>query len=107
MELIIFGISLLAIAAFLFAVALNTMARIEEEVQDNKVLIAELSERITGVRNEIDDIKRPPAHVSDPFKKPKEIYQSTKHIVVPKTPDEIRAENFEKIKEGQEYGSPS
>lgn len=42
--------------------------------------------------------------VTDPFQKPKEIYSSTSHIVVPKTPTEIRNQNFKKIKEGVEYG---
>jgi hypothetical protein len=42
--------------------------------------------------------------VTDPFQKPKEIYSSTQHIVVPKTPTEIRNQNFKKIKEGMEYG---
>lgn len=44
------------------------------------------------------------AKVTDPFTKPKEIYSSTPSIVVPKTPQEIRNQNFEKIKEGIEYG---
>lgn len=44
------------------------------------------------------------AKVTDPFQKPKEIYSSTSHIVVPKTPTEIRNQNFKKIKEGVEYG---
>lgn len=44
------------------------------------------------------------AKVTDPFTKPKEIYSSTNHIVVPKTPTEIRNQNFKKIKEGIEYG---
>lgn len=44
------------------------------------------------------------AKVTDPFTKPKEIYSSTSHIVVPKTPTEIRNQNFKKIKEGVEYG---
>lgn len=44
------------------------------------------------------------AKVTDPFTKPKEIYSSTSHIVVPKTPTEIRNQNFKKIKEGIEYG---
>ena len=44
------------------------------------------------------------AKVTDPFTKPKEIYSSTTHIVVPKTPTEIRNQNFKKIKEGIEYG---
>ena len=44
------------------------------------------------------------AKVTDPFTKPKPVYSSTSHIVVPKTPTEIRNENFKKIKEGVEYG---
>lgn len=44
------------------------------------------------------------AKVTDPFQKPKEIYSSTSHIVVPKTPTEIRNQNFNKIKDGVEYG---
>ena len=44
------------------------------------------------------------AKVTDPFTKPKEIYSSTNHIIVPKTPTEIRNQNFKKIKEGIEYG---
>ena len=44
------------------------------------------------------------AKVTDPFTKPKEIYSSTSHIVVPKTPTEIRNQNFKKIQQGIEYG---
>lgn len=44
------------------------------------------------------------AKVTDPFTRPKEIYSSTNHIVVPKTPTEIRNQNFKKIQEGIEYG---
>ena len=42
--------------------------------------------------------------VTDPFQKPKHIYSSTSHIVVPKTPTEIRNQNFKKIQQGIEYG---
>lgn len=42
--------------------------------------------------------------VTDPFTKPSEIHSSTTHIIVPKTPTEIRNQNFNKIKEGMEYG---
>lgn len=45
--------------------------------------------------------------VSDPYQKPKEIYTSTPHIVVPKTPTQIQNENFNKLKEGIEYGDIS
>lgn len=48
--------------------------------------------------------KEEEAKVTDPFQKPKEIYSSTSHIVVPKTPTEIRNQNFNKIKDGVEYG---
>ena len=107
MELIVVALAvLLAIVLFLFAVALNTIARIDETVQDNKILIAELFDALRATRSEIDDIKTAPAHVSDPFEKPKEIYQSKTHIIVPKTPDQIRNENFKKIQEGAEYGEP-
>ena len=64
-----------------------------------------LSGAIQRKFQEIESETNPPAHVSDPFKGQKEIYQTTKHIVVPKTPDEIRNENFEEIKKGAEYGS--
>lgn len=44
------------------------------------------------------------AKVTDPFTKPAPVYSSTNHIIVPKTPTEIRNQNFNKIKEGIEYG---
>jgi len=59
---------------------------------------------LTGIEPEEEEEK---AKVTDPFTKPKEIYSSTSHIVVPKTPTEIRNQNFKKIKEGIEYGDIS
>lgn len=44
------------------------------------------------------------AKVTDPFQKPAPIHSSTNHIIVPKTPTEIRNQNFKKIQEGIEYG---
>ena len=44
-------------------------------------------------------------YTSDPFEKPQETMQSSAHIVVPNTPDQIRNKNFQKIKEGQTYGN--
>lgn len=44
------------------------------------------------------------ASVTDPYQKPREIRSSTSHIVVRKTPTEIQNENFNKLKEGIEYG---
>lgn len=89
----------------LFAAILAFIRRIDEDVMDTKALVAHLFDVARGLREEIDEVKSTPAKVTDPFEKPKEIYQSTKHIIVPKTPDEIRNENFNKIREGAEYGS--
>lgn len=47
------------------------------------------------------------AKATDPYTKPKELYSSTSHIIVPKTPTEIRNQNFNKLKEGIEYGDIS
>lgn len=47
------------------------------------------------------------AKATDPYTKPKEIHTSTNHIIIPKTPTEIRNENFNKLKEGIEYGDIS
>lgn len=44
------------------------------------------------------------AKVTDPYQKPRQIYSSTSHIVVRKTPNEIQNENFNKLKEGINYG---
>lgn len=51
-----------------------------------------------------DHISNEQPTVTDPFTKPREVYQSTKSIIVPKTPQQIRNENFEKIRNGEEYG---
>ena len=47
------------------------------------------------------------AKVTDPYQKPKQVYSSTAHIIVPKTPTEIQNENFNKLKEGIKYGDIS
>lgn len=44
------------------------------------------------------------AKVTDPYQKPKQVYSSTAHIIVPKTPIEIQNENFNKLKEGIKFG---
>ena len=51
--------------------------------------------------------KKEEGKVTDPFTRPKQIYSSTNHIIIPKTPTEIRNQNYEKIKEGIEYGDIS
>lgn len=99
---------LVAIAVFfvLLAQACTMLycARIEKtlldllEAQEATKKAAEAS--FQKLRSEI----KPPASVTDPFKKRKPVYSSTSHIVVPKTATEIRNENFEKIKKGEKYG---
>lgn len=106
------------IMGFAIFVVLVTMfiylTRIEKIVMDLGLKCVELGEshkeeleKLTvSVQNQFKDLEKranPPAHVSDPFKGQKEIYQTKKHIVVPKTPTEIRNENFEEIKKGAEY----
>lgn len=44
------------------------------------------------------------AKVTDPFTKPAPVHSSTNHIIVPKTPTEIRNQNYKKIRDGIEYG---
>lgn len=61
-------------------------------------------EKWLAILTEDEVEEQPEAKVSDPFTKPKPIYSSTSHIVVPKTPTEIRNQNYKKIKEGIEYG---
>lgn len=56
------------------------------------------------------DQTRPQAGVTDPFKaanKSHVVGASSKHIIVRKTPDQIRAENYEEIKKGGQYGHHS
>ena len=105
MELSVIGLAgVILIVCLLYLVGLHTARRIAEEVEDTKILISHLYDAIRDVRSEIDDIETPPAYVTDPFKKPKQVYQSEGGIIVPKTPDEIRAEHYKEIKEGAEYG---
>jgi len=48
--------------------------------------------------------------VTDPFaaaNKSNTVGASSKHIIVRKSPDQIRAENYEKLKNGGQYGHDS
>lgn len=53
---------------------------------------------------EDEEVPEQEAKVTDPFQKPAPVHSSTNHIIVPKTPTEIRNQNFKKIKDGIEYG---
>lgn len=60
----------------------------------------------TDIESRLNNLeKQEPGYAGDPFEKPKETMQSTPHIIVPNSPDQIRNKNFQKIKEGQMYGN--
>lgn len=66
----------------------------------NQALYGEIFDRIDELEKDRQGF------VTDPFEKPKETFSSTTHIIQPKTPDQIRNENFKKIvDEGKMYGS--
>lgn len=69
----------------------------------NTFLLIDILNRVSKLNIEKPVIQEE-AKVTDPFTKPAPIYSSTNHIIVPKTPTEIRNQNYKKIKEGIEYG---
>lgn len=69
----------------------------------NTFLLIDILNRVSNLNIEKPVIQEE-AKVTDPFTKPAPIYSSTNHIIVPKTPTEIRNQNYKKIKEGLEYG---
>lgn len=109
---LIMGIAILVVLAAMF-LYLNRVEKIIMDIGLKCVGLSESHEKdlvklSMAVQNQFHTLEKranPPSKVSDPFKGQKEIYQSKKHIVVPKTPDEIRAQNFAEIQKGAEYGS--
>lgn len=101
---LIMGIAILVVLAAMFLY----LTRIEKIIIDFGTSyngdMAKLSMAVQRQFKDLESLANPPAHVSDPFKGQRQVYSSTKHIVVPKTPDEIRNQNFEEIKKGAEYG---
>lgn len=69
----------------------------------NTFLIIDILNKVSNLNIEKPVIQEE-AKVTDPFSKPAPIYSSTNHIIVPKTPTEIRNQNYKKIQEGLEYG---
>lgn len=109
--ILVVGIAILVVLAAMFLY----LTRIEKIIMDIGLKCVELSEShekdlanlSTAVQCQFQTLEKqanPPSKVSDPFKGQKQVYSSTKHIVVPKTPDEIRNQNFEEIQKGAEYG---
>lgn len=72
----------------------------------NTFLIIDMLDKVSNLNIE-EPVAQEEAKVTDPFTKPAPIHSSTNHIIVPKTPTEIRNQNFKKIKEGIEYGDIS
>lgn len=72
----------------------------------NTFLIIDILNKISNLSIEKPVIQEE-AKVTDPFTKPAPIHSSTNHIIVPKTPTEIRNQNYKRIKEGIEYGDIS
>lgn len=101
---LIMGIAILGVLAVMFLY----LTRIEKTIIDfgtsHNDDMAKLSMAVQRQFKDLESRANPPSKVSDPFKGQKQVYSSTKHIVVPKTPDEIRNQNFEEIKKGAEYG---
>lgn len=69
----------------------------------NLPLLIQIMNEVSNIKTE-KPVVQEEAKVTDPFTKPAPIYSSTNHIIVPKTPTEIRNQNYKKIKEGIEYG---
>ena len=69
----------------------------------NLPLLIQIMNEVSNIKTE-KPVVQEEAKVTDPFTKPAPIHSSTNHIIVPKTPTEIRNQNYKKIKEGIEYG---
>lgn len=54
--------------------------------------------------SKVDNTPKEPAGLTDPFQRPRERFTSDESIIIPKSPQQIRNENFKKIKEGLKYG---
>jgi hypothetical protein len=69
----------------------------------NLPLLIHIMNEVSSITTE-KPVVQEEAKVTDPFTKPAPIHSSTNHIIVPKTPTEIRNQNYKRIKEGIEYG---
>lgn len=102
MELLAFGFGIALICGF--AATWLYLARIERLLLNMQEQSDELGKAVERQFKAVESKVIPPAKVSDPFARKKTVTTSTKHIVVPKTPDQIRNENAKKIAEGEDYG---
>lgn len=102
MELLAFGFAIVLICGF--AATWLYLARVEHLLLNMQEQSDELGKAVERQFKAVESKVIPPAKVSDPFARKKTVTTSTKHIVVPKTPDQIRNENAKKIAEGEDYG---
>ena len=79
-----------------------------------RTVVEHVAEYQRDTAKKLDDIKAEvdkKGSVTDPFKAAtvrKSVGASSRHIIVPKSPDQIRNENYEAIKEGgKKYGHDS
>lgn len=95
-------IAVIAIVTILL-VAVILLYKIEQGIHNTTLSSEDLLEKIDSIQSEVK--KR--GSVSDPFKvanSRRTQNTSSRHIIIRKSPDQIRSENYEKIKEGQNYG---
>ncbi|ATW62229.1 hypothetical protein CQ476_28 [TM7 phage DolZOral124_53_65] len=97
---------LLVIVGFLFIIIL--IMCVQYFMLQNCFDVLVEYQRIT--MDKLDTIKKEvkkSGGVTDPFEvanRSGTIGASSQHIIVPKSPDQIRNENFERIKNGEQYG---
>lgn len=102
MDILVFCLAIVLLCGF--AATWLYLARIEHLLLDMQEQSDELGKAVERQFKAVESKVIPPAKVSDPFARKKTVTTSTKHIVVPKTPDQIRNENAKKIAEGEDYG---
>ncbi len=102
MDILVFCLAIVLLCGF--AATWLYLARIEHLLLNMQEQSEELGKAVERQFKAVESKVIPPAKVSDPFARKKTITTSTKHIVVPKTPDQIRNENAKKIAEGEDYG---
>ena len=102
MDILVFCLAIVLLCGF--AATWLYLARIEHLMLNLQEQSDELGKAVERQFKAVESKVIPPAKVSDPFARKKTVTTSTKHIVVPKTPDQIRNENAKKIAEGEDYG---
>lgn len=102
MDILVFCLAIVLLCGF--AATWLYLARIEHLMLNMQEQSDELGKAVERQFKAVESKVIPPAKVSDPFARKKTVTTSTKHIVVPKTPDQIRNENAKKIAEGEDYG---